>query len=189
MVPFCPSCTWSKMFRNFGGQPNSSVFSRVRFDWLCQRPLLDRRRLHIGAMFCSRHFFWVCLAQRKDYICCTSICSETALTFLEAAFSCDWYEPFQENCGKYFTSDGKKYDTPVVAAVSPLLLYKETITATRSSSDTTPCVQQAVKRSLSYSMMTYGISGVEWIRISWKLNISAAREQWGLGKLKCSMGL
>ena len=107
----------------------------------------------------------------------------------DAVFSCDWYEPFQENCGKYFTSDGKKYDTPVVAAVSPLLLYKETITATRSSSDTTPCVQQAVKRSLSYSMMTYGISGVEWIRISWKLNISAAREQWGLGKLKCSMGL
>ena len=28
----------------------------------------------------------------------------------------------------------------------------------------------------------------EWIRISRKRNISAAREQWGLGQLKCSMG-
>ena len=28
----------------------------------------------------------------------------------------------------------------------------------------------------------------EWIRISRKWNISAAREQWGLGQLKCSMG-
>ena len=28
----------------------------------------------------------------------------------------------------------------------------------------------------------------EWIRITRKWNISAAREQWGLGQLKCSMG-
>ena len=28
----------------------------------------------------------------------------------------------------------------------------------------------------------------EWIRISRKRNISAARKQWGLGQLKCSMG-
>ena len=28
----------------------------------------------------------------------------------------------------------------------------------------------------------------ECIRISWKCNTSLAREQWGLGQLKCSMG-
>ena len=57
------------------------------------------------------------LAEDKHHIYRASVGSEATLALGKDFFSDGWNEPVEQDPGKYFASDGKKGDSPIIGAV------------------------------------------------------------------------